>query len=114
MRGGGLRRVSLKLEGELGGNRRNRRGREPAAVRARGDGNPSHCGGQGVGGVDLGFGEKPEGMWFWMGAGGPRPALCLWHFSWKDRRHLQREGTLCKRWVLGRDSEFPERSLKYV
>ena len=29
-------------------------------------------------------------------------------------RHLQREGTPGKRWVLGRDSEFPERSLKYV
>lgn len=26
-----------------------------------------------VGGVDLGFGEKPEGMWFWMGVGEPPP-----------------------------------------
>lgn len=67
------------------------------------------------GGVDLGFGEKPEGMWFWMGTGEPPPcSLPLALAAGGTVLPLAEREPRVNTGFWGETLEFPERSLKYV
>lgn len=65
--------------------------------------------------MDLGFGEKPEGMWFWMGAGEPPPrSVPLALAAGGTVPPLAEREPRVNAGFWGETLKFPERSLKYV